>query len=189
MKRGRKGDNNDDKITVYPDDRLTQTLSSVCTFLCAWCFVWVWLYTQLQRKAKRRRRKYDLNNQHLFITMCWPDGERRAIFFLRTCGSVLRMCCNTPCLCRTQISDLFFFPFLSFFVSSKPVTTVLFLRFLPIFSLLCTTWNFAKLYTFLSVFLSPHSVCPLRSDEALWRNVIFSIKNIEKSKPQIFFFS
>ena len=41
------------------------------------------------------------------------------------------------------------------------------------------TWNFAKFHTFLSVFLSPHSDCPLiRSDEALWRNVIFSIKII-----------
>ena len=35
--------------------------------------------------------------------------------------------------------------------------------------------------------LSPHSDCPLiRSDEALWRNVIFSIKNFEKSKPSLF---
>ena len=68
----------------------------------------------------------------------------------------------------------FFFFLLSFFVSSKPVT-FLFLRILPIFSLLCTTWNFAKFHTFLSVFLSLHSCCPLiRSDEALWRNVIFT---------------
>ena len=51
------------------------------------------------------------------------------------------------------------------------------LLILPIFSLLCTTWNFAKFHTFLSVFLSLHSCCPvIRSDEALWRNVIFSIK-------------
>ena len=77
----------------------------------------------------------------------------------------------------------FFFLFLSFFVSSKPVT-FLFLRFLPIISLLCTTWNLAKFHTFLSVFLSPHSDRPLiRSDEALWRNVIFSRKKFEKSQP------
>ena len=78
----------------------------------------------------------------------------------------------------------FFFFLLSNFVSSKPVTFLL-LRILPIFSLLCTTWNFEKFHTFLSVFLSLHSCCPLiRSDEALWRNVIFSIKNFEKSKPR-----
>ena len=69
-----------------------------------------------------------------------------------------------------------FFLFSFLFVSSKPVT-FLFLRFLPIFSLLCTTCNFAKFQTFFSVFLSPHSDCPLiRCDEALWRNVIFSRK-------------
>ena len=59
-----------------------------------------------------------------------------------------------------------FFPFsfLFCFVSSQPVT-FLFFRFLPISSLLCTTWNFSKFHTFLSVFLSPHSDCPLiRSD-------------------------
>ena len=71
---------------------------------------------------------------------------------------------------RTRLFRLFwpdFFSFcFSFFVSSKPVT-FLFLRILPIFSLLCTTWNFAKFHTFLSVFLSLHSCCPLiRSDEA-----------------------
>ena len=74
---------------------------------------------------------------------------------------------------------VFFFFFLFLFVSSKPVT-FLFLRFLPIFSLLCTTWNYAKFHTFLSLFLSPHSDCPLiRSDEALWRNVNFSRKKLK----------
>ena len=77
------------------------------------------------------------------------------------------------------LACFFFLSFLlSFFVSSKPVTS-LFLRILPIFSLLCTTWNFAKFHPFLSVFLSLHSCCPpIRSDEALWRNVI-SIKNLK----------
>ena len=47
------------------------------------------------------------------------------------------------------------------------------------------TWNLAKFPAFLSVFLSPHSDCPLiRSDEALWRNVFFSKKEKNwKSKP------
>ena len=43
-------------------------------------------------------------------------------------------------------------------------------------SLLCTTWNFAKLHLFLSVFLPLHSCCPpIRSDEALWRKVWYSV--------------
>ena len=49
-----------------------------------------------------------------------------------------------------------------------------------IFSFLCMTWNFAKFHAFLSMFLYPHSVCPLnRSDEATWQNVIFSIKTLK----------
>ena len=44
-------------------------------------------------------------------------------------------------------------------------------------------WCVAILNTFLSVFLSPHSDCPLiRSAEALWRNVIFSRKIIWEFK-------
>ena len=96
----------------------------------------------------------------------------------RSCWEIC-WCCLSPVDAEpvsSVFSGLFFFFLLSFFVSSKPVT-FLFLRILPIFSLLCTTWNFAKFHTFLSVFLSLHSCCPLiGSDEALWRNVIFSIK-------------
>ena len=65
-------------------------------------------------------------------------------------------CCLSPVQTEPVSSVFsglfFFFPFL---VSSKHVTVV-FLRFLPIFFLLCTRWNFAKFHTFLSVFLCPH---------------------------------
>ena len=81
------------------------------------------------------------------------------------------------------LACFFFLSFLLSFFCLFKTCHPLFLRILPIFSLLCTTWNFAKFHPFLSVFLSLHSCCPLiRSDEALWRNVI-SIKIFEKSRP------
>ena len=125
--------------------------------------------------------------------LCWSCLSRTLNLFHPPCPLRLKLpgssmalllgkcwCCLSPVDAEpvsSVFSGLFFFFFLSFFVSSKPVT-FLFLRFLPIFSLLCTTWNFAN-HTFFSVFLSPHSDCPLiRCDEALWRNVIFSRKKI-----------
>ena len=121
-----------------------------------------------------------------------PLSDAKPVFILpalyvSSCSDQVWRSCWEHCWCclspvdaepvSSVFSGLFFFFFLlSVFASSKPVTFV-FLRILPIFSLLCTTWNFAKFHTFLSVFLSLHSCCPLiRSDEALWRNVIFSIK-------------
>ena len=110
--------------------------------------------------------------------MCQPERPSKVKFLL---GKLLMLPFSGRRWTRPPPSFLACF-LLSFFVSSKPLT-FLFLQFLPIFSLLCTTWTFTKFQILLSVFVSPYSGCPLiRSDEALWRNVIYSIKNFEKSK-------